>query len=102
MIIFLFIKNLYNKDTRWWIAVAKTINTLAVTFKFAHQSLLKLKKYERLIYNDECNVAKINQMIDTPKDTNQSNSIKPSSKGIINNKITLTGVLVGSVMNLAT
>ena len=32
VVMFLLIKNLYNKDIRWWIAGAKTINTLAETF----------------------------------------------------------------------
>ena len=47
VIIFLFIKNLYNKDIRRRVAGAKIINTLADAFKLGHHSLLKLKKYER-------------------------------------------------------
>ena len=53
MIIFLFIKNLYSKFIRWRVASVKVINALADTFKLAHHSLLKLKKYESLVYNEE-------------------------------------------------
>ena len=67
VMIFIFIKNLCNRDIRSWIAGAKRINTLADTFTLAHQSLLKWKKYERLIYNNECEVAEINQITNTSK-----------------------------------
>ena len=43
VIIFLFIKNLYNCDIQNCIADAKTINTLADAFKVIHQSLFKFK-----------------------------------------------------------
>ena len=65
VIIFLFIKNLYNWDISWYIAGAKVINTLADAFKVAHQSLLKLKKYKGLLYIDECELSEINQITDT-------------------------------------
>ena len=44
LIIFLFIKKVYNCDIQKCIAGAKAINTIADAFKLAHQSLLKLKK----------------------------------------------------------
>ena len=55
VMIFLFIKNLYNKDIRRRVVGMKVINTLAGTFKLDHHSLLKLRKYEGLIYNKEQN-----------------------------------------------
>ena len=51
VIIFLFIKNLYNKEIRR-VANAKVIDTLTDIFKLAHYGLLKLKKYESLVYNE--------------------------------------------------
>ena len=65
VIIFLFIKALYNKDIRWWVSGAKTISTLADIFWLAHQSLFKLKKYEGLVYNDEHAIIEINEITDT-------------------------------------
>ena len=59
VIIFLFIKNLYNCDIQKCIAGPKTINTLADAFKLADQSLLKLKKYEGLLHNEEYEVSEI-------------------------------------------
>ena len=53
MMIFLFIKNLYNKDIRRLVAGAEVINIIADTFKLAHSSLLKLQKYECLVFNEE-------------------------------------------------
>ena len=67
LIILLFIKNVYNKDIRQYVAGAKAINILADAFKLAHQSLMKLAKYEDLIYNDECKVAEINLLWTHPK-----------------------------------
>ena len=93
----IFSKNLYNKDIRWQIVGAKTINTLADAFELAHHSLFKLKKYEGLIYNDECEVAEINQIVVSSKYMDRNNSIKPSGECVS----TLIGVFVGSVVNLA-
>ena len=68
VIIFFFIRNLYNnRDTGWWVAGTKTINTLADTCRLAHHNLLKLKKYEGLVYHDEHAIAEINQITDTMK-----------------------------------
>ena len=39
VIIFLFIKKLYDKDIRWEVASAKTISTLVDSFGLAHHSL---------------------------------------------------------------
>ena len=64
VIIFLSIKNLYNCDIQKCIAGAKTINTLAHAFRLAQQSLLKLKKYKGLLYNE---VSEIQQLTDTNK-----------------------------------
>ena len=56
VIILFFIKNVYNKDIRQWVAGAKTISPLADAFRLAHHSLLNLKKYKGLTYHDStCN-----------------------------------------------
>ena len=83
---------------------SRTINTLGDVFKLAHQSLIKLKKYEGLPYNDECEVSEINQITVPHKDTDGVNNIKSLSRNALNktNKNILTGAIVGSVMNLAT
>ena len=49
VIIFLFIKNLFNHYIQKQIAEAKIINAQADVFKLAHQNLLKLKKYKGLL-----------------------------------------------------
>ena len=49
VIIFLFIKNVYNKDIRRWVTGTKTINTLADASRFAYYSLINLQKYEGLV-----------------------------------------------------
>ena len=51
---FFYYQDLYNCNIQKCMAGAKTINTLAETFKLVHQSLLKLKKYKGLLYNAEC------------------------------------------------
>ena len=65
MIIFLFVKNLYNKDIQRRVAGAKTLNTLADTFRLAHHSLIKLKKYEGMVYNEDPAIAEINEIADS-------------------------------------
>ena len=60
------------------------INTLADAFKLAHQSLLKLKTYKGLFYNDECVVSEINPNTDTHRDTDGSNNIKSSNTDALN------------------
>ena len=40
----------------------KTINTLADAFRLAHHSLLKLKKYEGVVYNEDQTIAEINEI----------------------------------------
>ena len=47
------------------IAGTKTINTLADEFRPVYQSLLKFKKYEGLLYNEDHEVSEIQQLIDT-------------------------------------
>ena len=42
----------------------KVINTLADAFKLASHSLLKLKKYKGLVYNEEQEIGEINQTVD--------------------------------------
>ena len=37
-----------------------------------------------MIYNDKCELAEINQIVDTSKDVDGNNSFKPPSKGILN------------------
>ena len=77
VIIFLFIKNLCNKDIRQWVLGTKTINTLADSFKLAHHILLKLKKYKVLVYNEEHELAEINKIIDASNIGRSNNSKKP-------------------------
>ena len=67
VIIILFIKNLYNCNIQKCIAGAKTINTLVDAFKLAHQSVLKFKKYEGLLFNKEYEVSEIWQQTDMYK-----------------------------------
>ena len=67
VIIFLFIKNLYNKDIRRRVAGANIINTLADTFKLSHHSLIKQKKYEGLVYNEEQEIGDISQIVGISK-----------------------------------
>ena len=64
VIIFLFVRNLYNKDIWRRVAGAKTLNTLADAFRLAHHSLLKLKKYEGLVYNEDQAIAEFNKIAD--------------------------------------
>ena len=51
--IVLFIMNLYNKDIRYRVAGAKTVNTSLDAFKTVQWNLLKLKKYEGLLSEDD-------------------------------------------------
>ena len=53
LVIVLFVKNMYNKVIHRRVAGAKNINTLLGTFKSAQMNLLKLKKYEGLVSDDE-------------------------------------------------
>ena len=53
LVIVLFIKNMYNKEIHGRVAGAKNINTLLDAFKSAQMNLLKLKKYEGLVSDDE-------------------------------------------------
>ena len=54
------------------------------TYKLAHQSLLKLKKYEGLLYNKEHEVSEMQQHTDICKDTNDNNKSKLSNKNTTN------------------
>ena len=53
LVILLFVKNLYNKEICRRVAGAKNINTLLDAFKSAQMNLLKLKKYEGLVSDDD-------------------------------------------------
>ena len=53
LVIVLLIKNIYNKEIHRRVAGAKNINTLLVAFKSTLMNLLKLKKYEGLVSDDE-------------------------------------------------
>ena len=64
VIIFLLLKNLHNKDIRRWVA------------RLAHHSLLKLKKYERLVYNDNQTIAEINEITDSTSNMKINNQPK--------------------------
>ena len=85
-IIFLFIKHLYNKDIRRWVAGTKTINTLADAFRLAHHSLLKLKKYEGLVYSEDQPIAEFNEITDSASNMKVNNQPKTSDKDPQNNK----------------
>ena len=58
LVIVLYVKNVYNKGIHRKVAGAKNINTLLDAFKSAQVSLLKLKKYEGLV-SDENNRHKV-------------------------------------------
>ena len=64
---------MYMKDIRRWVAGIKTIYTLADTFRLAHHSLLKLKRYEGLGYNDDQTIAEINEITDSTSNMKVSN-----------------------------
>ena len=53
LVIILFVKNMYNKEIHRSVAGAKNINTLLDTFKSAQMNLLKLRKYEGLVSDDD-------------------------------------------------
>ena len=53
LVIILFTKNLYNKDIRHRVVGAKNVNMLLDAFKMAQWNLLKLKKYEGLLSEDD-------------------------------------------------
>ena len=100
----MFIKNLYNKDIRLWLAGTKTINTLADAFRLAHHSLLKLKKYEGLAYNDEHTITEINEIIYSTTNIKQAIDQRLQTK---THKMKLTKIIhfaatAGSVKNSAT
>ena len=84
VIIFLFIKPLYNKDIRWQVSGTMTISTLADAFRLAHHSLLKVQKYEGLMYNDEHAIAEITQITDTLTNTKVGNRPKTQDKDLQN------------------
>ena len=69
LVIMLFIKNIYNKDIRWRVAGVKNINTLLDVFKMAQWNLLKLKKYEGLVSEDNSvhTIHTVNQISDVSK-----------------------------------
>ena len=80
--IFLFIKNLYNRNIRKRVAGAKVVNSLADAFTLAHHSLLKLKKYKALVYSEEQEIGEINQTVGISKDIGGTDSIKQSNKSV--------------------
>ena len=69
LMIILFIKNLYNKDIRQRVAGVKNFNTLLDAFKTAQWNLLKLKKYEGLVSEDDSihSIHTANQISDISK-----------------------------------
>ena len=66
---FLLIKNLYNKDISCIVAGAKNFNTLLDAFKTAPWNLLKLKKYEGLVSEENSlnSIHIVNQISDISK-----------------------------------
>ena len=79
LIIFLFIKNLYNKVIQRWVAGTKTICMLAYAFTLVHHSLLKLKKYEGLVYNKDQTIAE-NDIKDLTSNMKVNNWSKTSDR----------------------
>ena len=69
LMIILFIKNLYNKDIRQRVAGAKNVNTFLEAFNMAQWNLLKLKKYEGLVSEDDSihSIHTVNQISDISK-----------------------------------
>ena len=53
LVIGLFVTNMYNKEIHRGVAGAKNINTLLNAFKSAQLNLLKLRKYEVLVTDDD-------------------------------------------------
>ena len=69
-------------------------------FELAHHGLLKLKKYEGLVYNDEHAIDEINQITGTLTNINVGNRSKNLDKDV-QNKINKSSVeTVGNVANL--
>ena len=69
LVIMLFLMNLYNKDIRQRVTGAKNINTLLDAFTMVQWNLLKLKKYEGLVSEDESvhTIHTVNQISDISK-----------------------------------
>ena len=53
LVIVIFIKNIYKKEICRRVSGAVNINTLHDAFRSAQMNLLKLKKYESLVSNDD-------------------------------------------------
>ena len=68
-VIILFIKNLYYNDIRLRVTDVKNVNTLLDAFKKAQWNLLKLKKYESLVSEDNSihSFHTVNQISDISK-----------------------------------
>ena len=100
VIIFLFLKKLYNHNIHKWIAGAKTVNTLADASKLANKSLLKLNNFEELLYNEEHEVSGIQQFTNTHKNIDESNKSKSTGKNVID-RTSKTPILAyaGKVIN---
>ena len=58
----------------------KTIGTLADVFRLAHHSLLKLKKYEGIVYHDQHAIVEINEITDSTTNANIINRSKTLDK----------------------
>ena len=74
------------------------------TFKLTHHNLLKLKKYEGLVYNDDHAIAEINYITDTLTSINMGNKSKTPDKDLQNKtkKVTSSVETVGNIVSLAT
>ena len=73
LVIILLVKNMYNKEICRRLAGAKNINTLLDALKSAQMNLLKLKKYEGLLSdNDYGHVHDVDQI--TSKDLDMTNA----------------------------
>ena len=86
--IFLFSKNLCTNNIRR-VTRANAINTLADAFTLAHHNLLKVKKYEELLYNEEHEPGKINHIVASSKGASGNGEVNQSNRGVLNktNKI---------------
>ena len=58
----------------------KILNTLADPFRLAHWGLLKLKKYEAWVYNEDQTITEINEKADSTSDLKVNNQSKMSEK----------------------
>ena len=79
----------------------KLFNNLASALKLPHHSLLKLKKYKGLIYNEEQEIGEINQIVDISTDIGGTGNIKNKTAFKRLTKIIPIGEFARNVVSLA-